>query len=230
MAITLTTITDVLAFGLGAISPFNSVRLFCAFTGVCLLFAYLSMILFFAPIMVLDARREEANMSSLTCQVVGLSEPGKSKQSESVPAVANTVNVAGGSKQCNTEPEDVSIAHMRADIAEGNDREKVHERVGASVGGVPGDGEASTQSSAGASAPTAPVKDMTTDSSNYVGASWDIAFAEYLGPVVLSVPGKAVVFALWLGVLGASIYGFTLVEQGLDLQLLAPNGHYFIDA
>lgn len=37
-------------------------------------------------------------------------------------------------------------------------------------------------------------------------------------------------FVLWLGVLGASIYGFTQLEQGLDLQLLAPNGHYFIDA
>lgn len=67
VAITLTTTTDVLAFGLGAVSPFNSVRLFCAFTGVCLLFAYLSMVFFFAPIMVLDARREELGLSSITC-------------------------------------------------------------------------------------------------------------------------------------------------------------------
>lgn len=48
--------------------------------------------------------------------------------------------------------------------------------------------------------------------------------------MVLSTPGKVVVFVLWLAMLGGSIYGFVNVEQGLDLQLLAPNGHFFIDA
>lgn len=70
MAITLTTTTDVLAFGLGGISPFNSVRIFCAFTAACLFFAYISMLVVFAPLMVLDARREEAGLSSITCQPV----------------------------------------------------------------------------------------------------------------------------------------------------------------
>jgi len=43
---------------------------------------------------------------------------------------------------------------------------------------------------------------------NYVGAWWDIAFADYLGPVVLSLPGKIIVLIAWLALLGTAIYGF----------------------
>lgn len=52
---------DVLAFGIGAITEFRTVELFCLYTGLCITFSYVYCITFFAAAMVFSGWREETN-------------------------------------------------------------------------------------------------------------------------------------------------------------------------
>ncbi|XP_006823933.1 patched domain-containing protein 3-like [Saccoglossus kowalevskii] len=66
LSITITSITDVLAFGIGAISTFPSVQIFGCYCGVAILFDYIYQITFFGGCMALIGRRERQNKHCLT--------------------------------------------------------------------------------------------------------------------------------------------------------------------
>ena len=91
MSITITSITDALAFGIGAITYFRSVRIFCMYTGVAVIFDYLYQITFFGACMVLTGRREAANRHCMSCLKVKSKEESTSKM--------YTIFCAGGSSQ-----------------------------------------------------------------------------------------------------------------------------------
>ncbi|XP_066545227.1 patched domain-containing protein 3-like [Amia ocellicauda] len=79
VSITITTLTDVLAFYIGIMTPFRSVQSFCLYTGTALLFCYFYSITFFGAFMALNGRREESNRHSLTCmKVPTVCPPGSS--------------------------------------------------------------------------------------------------------------------------------------------------------
>ncbi|XP_078668839.1 patched domain-containing protein 3-like [Branchiostoma floridae x Branchiostoma belcheri] len=67
VSITITTITDGLAFGIGAITVFPAIRIFCIYTGVAVLFDYLFQVTFFGACMVYVGRREKGNRHAATC-------------------------------------------------------------------------------------------------------------------------------------------------------------------
>ncbi|XP_038057590.1 patched domain-containing protein 3-like [Patiria miniata] len=89
MSITITSVTDSLAFGIGAITFFRSVRIFCMYTGVAVIFAYAYQITFFGACMVLTGRREAANRHCMSCLKVRPKNESKS--------TAYTIFCAGGS-------------------------------------------------------------------------------------------------------------------------------------
>ncbi|XP_076827962.1 patched domain-containing protein 3-like [Brachyhypopomus gauderio] len=70
VSITITTLTDVLAFYIGLMTPFVSVQSFCLYTGTAVLFCYLYNITFFGAFLALNGRREKSNRHWLTCMVV----------------------------------------------------------------------------------------------------------------------------------------------------------------
>lgn len=57
VTITMTTVTDLVAFAISTSTQFPSVRYFCIYAAVSITFAYLLMVTFFVGIMVLDVRR-----------------------------------------------------------------------------------------------------------------------------------------------------------------------------
>ncbi|KAM6953793.1 patched domain-containing protein 3 [Aplochiton taeniatus] len=80
ISITITTLTDVLAFYIGLMTPFRSVQSFCLYTSTSILFCYVYSITFFGAFLVLNGRRENANKHWLTCKVVPEDCPvGRSK-------------------------------------------------------------------------------------------------------------------------------------------------------
>ncbi|KAI2650862.1 Patched domain-containing protein 3 [Labeo rohita] len=70
VSITITTLTDVLAFYIGLLTPFRSVQSFCMYTSTALLFCYIFNITFFGACLALNGRREKANRHWLTCMTV----------------------------------------------------------------------------------------------------------------------------------------------------------------
>jgi Niemann-Pick C1 protein len=85
-SITMTSLTSVYAFYIGANANLPSMQGFCIFAGTCLLMCYILQILLFSPLVVLDARRHEQNrIDCFPC--ARWSTPASSGFNEEVPAV-----------------------------------------------------------------------------------------------------------------------------------------------
>ncbi|KAI8479819.1 Patched domain-containing protein 3 [Branchiostoma belcheri] len=79
VSITITTVTDGLAFGIGAITPIPAVRIFCIFTLTAVIFDYLFQITFFGACMVYIGHREKGNRHATTCMRVPTPEEAKDR-------------------------------------------------------------------------------------------------------------------------------------------------------
>ncbi|XP_019616709.1 PREDICTED: patched domain-containing protein 3-like [Branchiostoma belcheri] len=80
-AITITSLTDCVAFAAGTITVFPAVRIFCIYAAVGVAFDYLYQITFFAAILSLAGRREKAGRHWLTCLKVPTNEEASQRSS-----------------------------------------------------------------------------------------------------------------------------------------------------
>ncbi|XP_042188357.1 patched domain-containing protein 3-like [Callorhinchus milii] len=79
-SITITTLTDVIAFYIGVMTPFRSVQSFCLYTGTTVLFCFIYNITFFGAVLALNGRRENSNRHWLTFRKIQMHhQPGESK-------------------------------------------------------------------------------------------------------------------------------------------------------
>lgn len=71
VSITITSITDIVSFFIGIISPFQSVRIFCIYSGLAVCFTFVWHLTFFSACMSLSGYREQYNRHAVTgCKVV----------------------------------------------------------------------------------------------------------------------------------------------------------------
>ncbi|XP_060104319.1 patched domain-containing protein 3-like [Heteronotia binoei] len=66
VSITITTLTDVLAFYIGIATSFPSIQSFCIYLGTAFIFCYIYNLTFFGAVLALNGRREESNKHWLT--------------------------------------------------------------------------------------------------------------------------------------------------------------------
>ncbi|KAJ8042863.1 Patched domain-containing protein 3 [Holothuria leucospilota] len=98
VSITITSLTDFLAFLIGSISPLPAIKVFCLYAGVAVLFDLFYQITLFGSSMVLFGRLEAANRHSWTClRVRPRSDPKNSK-------AYNICCSGGASKKVSDEP------------------------------------------------------------------------------------------------------------------------------
>ncbi|XP_061183378.1 patched domain-containing protein 3-like [Saccostrea echinata] len=67
VSISITSLTDFLAFGIGSSSSFVSIRNFSIYTGVAVCFCYINQLTLFVPCMVINERRAEKSRHAFTC-------------------------------------------------------------------------------------------------------------------------------------------------------------------
>ncbi|KAK7866832.1 hypothetical protein R5R35_006010 [Gryllus longicercus] len=78
VSITITSVTDMISFWIGIISPFPSVRIFCIYSGIAVMFTYIWHVTFFAGCMAVAGYTEHKNLHSLVCiKVLPVSQCGK---------------------------------------------------------------------------------------------------------------------------------------------------------
>ncbi|KFP79590.1 Patched domain-containing protein 3, partial [Apaloderma vittatum] len=78
LSVTITTLTDVLAFFIGTWTAFPSVRSFCLYTGTAFVFCYIYTMTFFGAVIALNHKREQGNRHWLTCMRVNEGKAVKS--------------------------------------------------------------------------------------------------------------------------------------------------------
>ena len=66
-SITMTTVTDLVAFGVFAVTDFPAVRLFCVYAALSILFAYVMLITLFLALLTADINRIEAGKRDVCC-------------------------------------------------------------------------------------------------------------------------------------------------------------------
>ena len=84
VSITITSITDMLSFFVGVITPFPCVQIFCIYTGAAVAFTYLWHITFFGGCMAVAGYAESTNRHSLTCMKV--KPKSESRKSDPLPS------------------------------------------------------------------------------------------------------------------------------------------------
>ncbi|XP_026477918.1 patched domain-containing protein 3 [Ctenocephalides felis] len=67
VSITITSLTDTISFWIGVISPFPSVRIFCAYSGFAVCFTFLWHLTFFAGCMAISGHCEKKNLHAIMC-------------------------------------------------------------------------------------------------------------------------------------------------------------------
>ncbi|CAB1349643.1 unnamed protein product [Coregonus sp. 'balchen'] len=97
ISITITTLTDALAFYIGLLTPFGSVQSFCMYTGTAVLFCYLYNITFFGAFLALNGRREKGNRHWLTCMKVP--EPEDSPEKYNICCVGGAYDQETGKEE-----------------------------------------------------------------------------------------------------------------------------------
>ncbi|CAJ1071676.1 patched domain-containing protein 3 [Xyrichtys novacula] len=106
ISISITTLTDALAFFLGCSSPFGSVRSFCFYAGVSICFCYLYSITFLGAFMALNGRREAGKRHWFTCAKIPEDTPSGNSRAFSICCV-------GGSYDRFSEKEETeSMSHF----------------------------------------------------------------------------------------------------------------------
>ena len=70
ISITITSITDMLSFWIGAITPFPCVRIFSIYTGACVAGTYIWHLTFFGGCLAVAGYAEKQNRHAVTCRVV----------------------------------------------------------------------------------------------------------------------------------------------------------------
>ena len=70
VSITITSVTDMLSFWIGIITPFPCVRIFCVYTGACVVFTYVWHITLFGGCMAVAGYAEKQNRHAFTCCTV----------------------------------------------------------------------------------------------------------------------------------------------------------------
>lgn len=70
VSITITSVTDMLSFWIGVITPFPCVQIFCVYTGACVVFTYFWHLTFFGGCLAMAGYAEKQNRHALTCCVV----------------------------------------------------------------------------------------------------------------------------------------------------------------
>ena len=96
-AITMTTITDLLAFAVGTTSKFPSVAYFCTYAALTIAFAFFFLVTVFVAFMTYDCKRMNAGLRDiLPCLKASAPEPWRPRWDEPLPQTSNKVMALWG--------------------------------------------------------------------------------------------------------------------------------------
>ncbi|XP_066270101.1 patched domain-containing protein 3-like [Branchiostoma lanceolatum] len=239
VSITITAMTNALAFAVGAITSFPGVRIFCMYSGVAVLFAYLFQINFFGACLIYDGIREHQHRHFLTC--LRVPPPTKADQPACCPRSCRTGDASVdlrvptptkadqpgcGSRSCCTGDASAGLrvpTPTKADhptccprsccTGDASAGLRVHTPIKADQPGCH------------------PRSCCTGDASDQDGEDHNdhllmLFFKNYYGPFMTQKWVKVAVTAMFFGYIGVGVWGCTRLREGVPLSKLAEDGSY----
>ncbi|EYC22844.1 hypothetical protein Y032_0016g2984 [Ancylostoma ceylanicum] len=204
VAIFITSITDVLSFGVGTFTDIIAVEGFCAMTSACMFFTWLYQVTFFAGLMVVSAKVELAGRNScLPCikakdiyahELDDIKDPAKGLDNGYEVKKSDTKKVKDGVKMVTSNGVVPRYKSQQVTKANGNEKEK----------------ELDSKSDL----PAAHQFQLKNR------GKMSLFFRDYYVPFLLDLRTKIAVFVIFILYLMISIYGISVMEQGLDIDKL----------
>ncbi|XP_015275368.1 PREDICTED: patched domain-containing protein 3-like [Gekko japonicus] len=98
VSVTITTLTDVLAFYIGIATSFPSIQSFCIYTGTAFVFCYIYNLTFLGAVLALNGRREESNRHWLTFMKVPTETEGSRGSAYNICCVGGSYDETTGAE------------------------------------------------------------------------------------------------------------------------------------
>ncbi|KAF8361088.1 ptr-6 [Pristionchus pacificus] len=210
VAIFITSITDVFSFLIGAWTDIYAVRGFCLMTSACMLFTFLYQITFFAALMVITAKAEFAGLNSvIPCLKVRKELRVKETVSESPMKT-----IENGEKR---------QAENRERI-----KKKKEKRASPSIPSINSSSTLDSKAALKTSSKSSPADSSTSSQSS--GRRKGSFFRKHYVPFLLDWRTKTTVAIVFVIYLVISIYGISVMEQGLDHEKLLIATDPLVDA
>mmetsp|Transcript_22470 Transcript_22470/g.37797 ORF Transcript_22470/g.37797 Transcript_22470/m.37797 type:complete len:605 (-) Transcript_22470:1098-2912(-) len=207
MSITYTTLTDIIAFYLGAISSLPAIEAFCYYAATTVLINFLFQITMFSALLVLDAKRMNSQRYDCCCCF----------------PTACCCTVAAGSVGSNDG--DVSMSNVVPPASKGDSIAGQYEVVVSEP--EPHGAVKEEEEGAVASAPPAAHKELSEGAltSKELNGMQKF-FRDYYAPFITTPAVRVIIIACFCLLLAFGIYGTTLAEQGFEVIDFAPDGSY----
>ncbi|CAI4223427.1 unnamed protein product [Auanema sp. JU1783] len=202
VAITITSITDIMTFGIGTFTTLPGVRMFCLYTSVQVVFTYIYQLTFFSPILSYAATLEEEGIHSMTYRKAISSESTNSKWK---------LFFLGGKHV--VEKEKKSLEDINSNNNNNNDKSKMstdveHNKLAGFFKKLEDKLE----------------KDQSGDDSPKTLVNK--LFRNIIGPFVLERSTQICALLLYLLYIGLAIFGCLNMQEGLDPKFLVRESFY----
>eukprot|EP00916_Digyalum_oweni_P025194 GHVL01041554.1.p1 GENE.GHVL01041554.1~~GHVL01041554.1.p1 ORF type:complete len:1097 (+),score=209.39 GHVL01041554.1:386-3292(+) len=234
LSITMTTTTNLLAFAVGAASPYSSIKNFCVFTGLSLFFGYIMALTFFFGILCIDAKREAENR--ICCRLRNpKSKKKKSYKTSPFPQGAhssgNGENIRG-SQLSAASLSTFSLVSFKARAVADRNRLRYTKK-----NALPSTSEVVPSTVIPAASPTQRMErgdemkgfesdEFWEEPRGTVGRQWRMFFLYYYGQWLTHPVTKICVILFFIAFVAVSYNGFTKLPQGLELRQLAADTSY----
>lgn len=195
VAIFITSITDVLSFGVGTFTDIIAVEGFCAMTSACMFFTWLYQITFFAGLMVVSAKVQLAGRNSCLPCIKANDVYAEESSVKTTEIKYESCRKKAGSSLNSFSASRLSPRYKSSLAAESTSSENSH--------------DVSVQSDP-------PPRELARKNHGSMGRF----FRSYYVPFLLDIRTKIGVAVFFVAYIAISIYGISVMEQGLDYDKL----------
>lgn len=208
-SITVTSLTDFLAFCIGGTTTLPALRMFCFYAGVGILLILIFQVFLFSAMLAIDERFKASQRNDCLCCCSGCPECCACCPCNGVPV--------------SPDP-DVEDPHHAGDAAAPID--------GSGQGTGKGDGTGAGQGGLTSQPAVAVPAEEVPHQTNCCGLQVNMLrrfMLSYLGPFVTSPLGAGLVGLVFAVLLGIGIWGAALIKEDSDFRDFMPAGSYVID-
>ncbi|OEH79263.1 patched family domain-containing protein [Cyclospora cayetanensis] len=255
LGITITTLTNLISFGVGSFSTYLSIRNFCVYSAMALFLGYIFVLTFFFPVLCLDAKREFYSRVSPFClpTTSQLHQKLEEERNALGPTELYVHDVLKSVSQEEIVAYRVQVFFEERKLRKAMVKEEKDKQLAIT--------DAQNKSTSKPQITDSPwrfltkmffqpanaerhgqeliikttVRGLNPQLARYalydeprgsVGRRWRTFFLSYYGPFLMKKPVKIAVLGVFLTIAAVSIYGFSKLELGLEISELAPTTSY----
>uniref|UniRef100_A0A0R3RL93 SSD domain-containing protein n=1 Tax=Elaeophora elaphi TaxID=1147741 RepID=A0A0R3RL93_9BILA len=210
VAISITTITDMLTFGIGCLTTLPSVQMFCFYTFMGITFTYLYQLTFFTAVMAYSGKREAEGLHAITLKPI--------INQELADTLLKKIFLTGSVSSKSTISTTNTSAKIPSEVIQeiGIKNEKMADNVKITLGQKMRENFVNFKQNLNKELPKPKHRETMISK----------IFREYYGPFLLDSFTKKIFIFIYIIYISLAIMGCTMLEEGLNPKFLVLDSFY----